>query len=95
MIDADAIAGQLFAKLFDPVNGYVVSGDQRIPDRDVPRLLCMSSRQARELREEGAAWPRWAVPIAGCRYSVFVRALAEWIAGRAAKTSQSGTERRG
>jgi hypothetical protein len=82
MSTAEAIEARLLATVRDPVNGYVLSGDGRIADRDAVRLLGMSGRRARELREAGDAWPRWAVPIVGCSYSVFIRELAAWVAGR-------------
>jgi hypothetical protein len=83
MSTAEAIEARLLATVRDPVNGYVLSGDGRIADRDVPRLLGMSPRAARELRESGDAWPRYGgLPIAGCLYSVFLAELAQWAADR-------------
>ena len=82
MRDPDDVVADLAAEVFEPDNGYVVTPDGRMRDCDVARLLRMSERQARELREEGRAWRRYSVPLNGSRYSVFLIDLGEWIASR-------------
>ena len=78
---ADEIEARFLATVHDPANGYKVDGAERIADRDAARLVGISSRHARELREMGKAWPRYdGIVIDGCRYGVFISELAQWYA---------------
>jgi len=38
--------------------GIEYTADGRVADRDMAKLLAISAHRARELREEGDAWPR-------------------------------------